>query len=269
MKKSICWALLILGFIAGIYPFANPSPLTTYAVGNIAVIFCLIHCSMWVGWKATFKIFLITFLTGLVAEVLGVHFGFVFGPYHYAEVINGPLILGVPPMTMIDYFAIGYPCFIMGRAIVGGLSTKVTGFRLIGVAVFAALAMTAHDLSTDPAQSTVLGLWVWEQGGAYFGVPLHNFIGWFLVTFFFLTMLGLVTAEAKAVKVISIPRNPNFFLPAILLYLTFEVPTMLRPILSGETTIRLALSGIAMFAATIPVMAALLALYGQRPPKTS
>ena len=62
---------------------------------------------------------------------------------------------------------------------------------------------------------------------------------------------------------IVIPRDPHFFLPAILLYLIFELPQMLRPIIDGETAINLAGSGIAMFATTIPVIAALLALYGQ------
>ena len=263
MKQIACWVLLMLGFIAGIYPFSSHSPLITYAVANIAVIFCFIHCSMWAGWPTTLKIFVTSYLAGCLVETLGVNFGFLYGSYYYAELLNGPLVLGVPPMAMLIYFVLGYTCLIMGRAVVGGLSTNVIGMRLIGVAIFAALAMTTHDLSTDPSQSTVKGLWVWPHGGAYFGVPLQNFIGWFLLTFVFSIMIGLILTNAKALKLIAIPRAPSFFLPAILLYLTFEVPTMLRPMLSGETPMNLALSGVAMFATTIPVLAAVLALYRQ------
>ena len=47
------------------------------------------------------------------------------------------------------------------------------------------------------------------------------------------------------------------------MYLVFELPQMLRPILLEPTPLNLSGSGIAMFATTIPVVAALLVLYGQ------
>ena len=164
---------------------------------------------------------------------------------------------------MLIYFPLGYACFIMGRAVVGGLSAKVTGLRLIGVAIFAGLAMTTHDFLNDPFMSTVKGIWVRPNVGTYFGVPLQNFIGWFVLTSFFSIIVGLIANTTRVMQSIVIPRDPHFFLPAILLYLIFELPQMLRPIIDGETAINLAGSGIAMFATTIPVIAALLALYGQ------
>ena len=267
MKKIVCWVLLLICFLVGLYPFSNPSPLITYAVSNIAVLLCLIHCSMWAGWPTTLKIFFVTWLTGYFTEVLGVNFQFLYGLYYYPDLVSGPLLLGVPPMAMLIYFPLGYTGLIMGRAVVGGLSMKVTGVRLIGVAIFAALAMTTHDFSNDPFQSTVRGLWVWPNGGAYFGVPLQNFIGWFVLTGFFSIIVGFIVNSPQAMRSIAIRRSPNFFLPAILLYLIFEVPQMLRPILHGETPINLSSSGIAMFATTIPVLAALLALYRQDPLK--
>jgi putative membrane protein len=266
-KQNICWALLMLSFIASVYPFSNPSPLTTFAVSNIAVIFCLLHCSMWAGWPTTIKIFLATWLTGYFTEVLGVNFQFLYGLYYYPEGLSGPLLLGVPPMAMLIYFPLGYTAFLMGRTVLGGLSSRVTGVRLLGIAVFVGLAMTTHDFSNDPFMSTVKGIWVWPNGGAYFGVPLQNFIGWFVLTTFFSIIVGLIANSTKAMQSIAISRGPHFFLPAILLYLIFQLPQMLRPILDGQTAINLSLSGIAMFAATIPVVAALLALYGQHSPQ--
>lgn len=263
MKLITCWMLLALCLIVSLYPFSNHSPLITYAASNIAVILCLIHCSEWTGWSTTIKIFFVSWLCGWFTEVLGVNFQFLYGLYYYPEVISGPLVLGVPPMAMLIYFSLGYACFIMGRVVIGGLSSRVHGLRLIGVAIFAALAMTTHDFSNDPFQSTVRGLWIWPNGGAYFGVPLQNFIGWFVLTSIIAILVGLIANSAEAMKYISIPRSPNFFLPPILLYLIFEIPQMLRPILLGPTPINLSGSGIAMFATTIPVVAALLALYGQ------
>lgn len=235
MKLITCWILLLLCLIVGLYPFSHHSPLITYAVSNMAVVLCLIHCSMWAGWPTTLKIFLVTWLTGYFTEVLGVNFQFLYGLYYYPEGLSGPLVLGVPPMAMLIYFPLGYTCFIMGRAVIGGLSTRVTGLGLIGVAIFAALAMTTHDFSNDPFQSTVRGLWVWPNGGAYFGVPLQNFVGWFVLTSFFTSIVGLIANSTEAMKSISIPKPPNFFLPPILLYLVFEIPQMLRPILIEPT----------------------------------
>ncbi|QWD83483.1 hypothetical protein ICU98_08685 [Polynucleobacter sp. MWH-P3-07-1] len=48
----------------------------------------------------------------------------------------------------------------------------------------------------------------------------------------------------------------------ISLYLVFEIPQMLRPILIEQTPINLSGLGIAMFATTIPAVAVLLVLYG-------
>jgi putative membrane protein len=43
--------------------------------------------------------------------------------------------------------------------------------------------MVAWDLSMDPVWSTVMHSWIWLQGGAYFGVPVSNFLGWYLTVY--------------------------------------------------------------------------------------
>ena len=47
-------------------------------------------------------------------------------------------------------------------------------------AVIAGLAFTAWNLFLDP-QMVLWGLWVWDQPGRYLGIPLVNFLGWFVV----------------------------------------------------------------------------------------
>jgi uncharacterized membrane protein len=49
-------------------------------------------------------------------------------------------------------------------------------------AVFAAAWMTAIDLVIDPLAANQLGYWRWQQAGSYYGIPLHNFGGWFGVS---------------------------------------------------------------------------------------
>jgi putative membrane protein len=43
------------------------------------------------------------------------------------------------------------------------------------------MAMTAWDTVMDPGMARS-GAWTWEHGGAYFGVPEHNFAGWLATT---------------------------------------------------------------------------------------
>jgi putative membrane protein len=47
--------------------------------------------------------------------------------------------------------------------------------------VIAAMAMTAWDTVMDPGKARA-GVWTWDQGGAYFGVPVHNYLGWITTT---------------------------------------------------------------------------------------
>jgi lycopene beta-cyclase len=60
-----------------------------------------------------------------------------------------------------------------------------------------ALGFTAWDLFLDP-QMVGWGFWVWEGTGAYFGIPLVNFLGWFLVS-------GLITWIANPRELPSTP----------------------------------------------------------------
>jgi uncharacterized membrane protein len=47
----------------------------------------------------------------------------------------------------------------------------------------------------DPYQSTVTGDWIWQDGGPYFGVPLHNYAGWFGTVFTFMLVYFLFASR--------------------------------------------------------------------------
>lgn len=57
--------------------------------------------------------------------------------------------------------------------------------------------MTAWDAVMDPGMSAS-GNWVWEQGGAYFGVPLLNYAGWLLTTFIVYCGAGLLWRKRRS-----------------------------------------------------------------------
>jgi Carotenoid biosynthesis protein len=51
--------------------------------------------------------------------------------------------------------------------------------------------MTAWDLSLDPGASTINQVWIWENGGGFFGVPLGNFVGWTFTVYLFMQVFAL------------------------------------------------------------------------------
>jgi putative membrane protein len=69
--------------------------------------------------------------------------------------------------------------------------------------------MVMWDLTVDPISSTLQGLWVWATPGAYFGVPISNFFGWFLVVFIFFQMFALYLSKYDSIKGEKVSKISN------------------------------------------------------------
>jgi putative membrane protein len=76
------------------------------------------------------------------------------------------------------------PAWAVAAQIVRDRKPTSPGLFRLARALVAALAFTAWDLFLDP-QMVGWGFWVWDRPGAYFGIPLVNFLGWFVVSFAF------------------------------------------------------------------------------------
>lgn len=44
----------------------------------------------------------------------------------------------------------------------------------------------------DTITATVNKVWILEDGGSYFGVPISNYLGWFLVVYIFLQIMFMI-----------------------------------------------------------------------------
>ena len=66
--------------------------------------------------------------------------------------------------------------------------------RLLAVAAVGGLVMTAWDLIMDPFM-VAGGHWVWDTNGAYFGIPLQNFWGWWLTIFTTFALYLLISGK--------------------------------------------------------------------------
>jgi uncharacterized membrane protein len=176
----VIYALLTIYKLVSMYVGVPYQPFFTPLLTLLAFTFALQHGSQNLGWKRMLLLLVLTFAISLLFECVGVATGKVYGPYHYTDKL-GPKFLGLVPLLIpIAWFMMTYPSYVIANRLAPSLkSTQV--WRLL-VAAMGALIMTAWDLVIDPMM--VAGdHWVWEEPGAYFGIPIQNFLGWWLTTF--------------------------------------------------------------------------------------
>ena len=81
---------------------------------------------------------------------------------------------------------IGYLSWIVAGTLLDGADRRMkVRFNVIALPIVAAFVMTQWDLVMDPPSSTIAKAWIWHDGGAYFGVPLLNYLGWLLTSWMF------------------------------------------------------------------------------------
>jgi putative membrane protein len=146
------------------------------------VLFTLIHGTMSYRLRGILVFFTICLVVGNVFENLGVATGFPFGRYHFTDAM-GPKLFQVPILLGLAYVGMGYLSWTLGRIILGNLRSPLVGARIVTLPLVAAFPMVAWDFANDPVWANINHLWVWQRGGAYFGVPLTNFLGWYFVVY--------------------------------------------------------------------------------------
>ncbi|MEW9531257.1 carotenoid biosynthesis protein [Microbispora sp. NPDC049125] len=125
---------------------------------------------------------------GYAAEWIGTRTGLPFGRYRYTGVL-WPSPGGVPLIVALAWGGMGLAAHAVARRVVpGGRAARLAA---------GALALTAWDLFLDP-QMLRLGLWEWAQPGPYRGVPVSNFIGWFLVSLLVMALIGRIAGGPEA-----------------------------------------------------------------------
>jgi uncharacterized membrane protein len=128
----------------------------------------------------------------LCSELLGTSTGFPFGHYHYLSGL-GYKIAGTVPFTIpLSWFYLGFSAYIIARAGLETLAISQTR-KYVGAICLGSLLLTSWDFVLDPAMSqTTVPFWVWEQPGAFFGMPYENFAGWFGTGVVFMTVATLI-----------------------------------------------------------------------------
>ncbi len=170
-------------------------------------------------------------LLAWVVEYSGSRTGFPFGGYIYTERLQ-PQLGHVPVVVPLAWLMMLPPSWAIAQAILGTSSG-------LAFALIAAAAFTAWDLFLDP-QMVTWGLWRWQRRGRYFGVPLTNYLGWFVVA-------ALMTAVLQPPQ---LPLYPLLFIYA-LMWILETIAQLVFWNLQGPGMIGALAMGAAVVAATL------------------
>jgi putative membrane protein len=203
----------------------TPPPVLTPLSTVAGFVFALTHASVRMGWKRALGLLGLVFAVSLTFESVGVATGWVYGPYHYTAKL-GPLFLGlVPYLIAVAWFMMMYPSFVIADWLIP--STWTHWKRLFSVAALGGLVMTAWDVVMDPLMVRG-GHWIWEIDGAFFGVPLQNYWGWWLTVFVTFALFLLFT-RGKSARV----SDPSFDRMVVISYIFTGIGNVIAALSTG------------------------------------
>lgn len=191
-KEKILWGLFLLNvtvlsvdILTGFLKQNIYSYIISFLVLSLPVILLILHSFWTLGMKRGIAFFLISALTGLVFEIIGLKIGVVFGG-HYVYSPSKLMIVNVPISVPIYWAVFIYTGYTIVNSFLLWLDKnkpsrhKDSLIKLLKLVILDGLIVVAIDLFMDPLMVKA-GKWTWLEGGTYFGIPIGNFIGWFMV----------------------------------------------------------------------------------------
>jgi putative membrane protein len=162
------------------------------------------------GPSALIVVAIVPFL-GWASELLGSRTGFPFGDYRYTDVLQ-PQVAHVPVLIPLAWLMMMPPAWAMG--------VLLAPERPVLQWVIAAAAFTAWDVYLDPMM-VGWGFWTWRRTGAYLGIPIVNYVGWFAVTFAITALVALIGRAMGTPLVSGVPTGPLALIFAVTWLLMF------------------------------------------------
>lgn len=144
-----------------------------YSIGSIValgIIFLPLGYVLWTRFSPTIfiKIILVLSLFALFIEYIGLKTGWPYGEFVYTAEL-GYKIGGILPWTV----SISWAPLVIGSVT---MVYSVTNKKILRIILPVAI-LVIFDLMLDPV-AVNLGMWSYLHGGAYYNVPIQNFLGW-------------------------------------------------------------------------------------------
>jgi uncharacterized membrane protein len=207
------YLLLVVGFAWNPTPFAQ-------GLAALGIAIACTHAALFHGWRDALVLLAICLVITFAMENLGAATGFPFGHYHF-EVGSNLIHIGAIPIIVGPlWFGMGYFSWIVAGTLLGGADRRLSGkIELVALPVIAAFVMTQWDVVMDPPEATISKAWIWHDGGAHFGVPISNYLGWLLTSWLFYQAFAVYLSRRRHPSTRTAEPGRALRLVAILLYL--------------------------------------------------
>jgi uncharacterized membrane protein len=221
------YLVLVVGFAWNPTPFAQ-------GLAAFGIVIALAHAALFYGAKDALVLLAICLAITFTMENIGAATGFPFGRYHF-EVGSNLLHVGAIPIIVGPlWFGMGYLSWIVAGTLLGDAHRRLSGkIQLVALPVVAAFVMAQWDLVMDPPEATISKAWIWHDGGADFGVPLSNYLGWLLTSWLFYQAFAVYLGRRPSLSASTVQQGRAIRLVAILLYLCSGL-THVTPWLMGQ-----------------------------------
>lgn len=189
--RTALWAFYLLMWAGGIVTYVVFGGVRAGDEWTAPLFLCLASLLVLASVRGPRALVLVAAgLFGFAAEWIGLRTGLLFGEYRYTETL-APALFGVP-LVMISAWLV-----------LVAYADEVRLARSPSLRIVAGAALlTAVDLIIDPLAAGPLGYWAWAEGGAYYGIPTHNFAGWFVIGLIALAFVQLVPARRASPHVL-------------------------------------------------------------------
>lgn len=226
-KSIVLWilpAIAFIGFVLRMVPALRDSAVPGLIMFTAGFIFAMTHGSIRYGIKNILVAFVICLAVTYLLENISIMTGFPFGHYHYASTSILSVRLYKAPLFMaIGYFSTAYPSWVIANILLDRPDDNPrSNYFRFALPVIAAFILVMWDIVLDPCASTIDGAYVWHEGGGFFGVPLSNFLGWYLCVWLFFQLFALYLSYRKdSVKTEgALVNSRSYLLQPVTMYLT-------------------------------------------------
>jgi putative membrane protein len=104
-------------------------------------------------------------------------------------------------------------------------------------------------------------MWIWEQGGGYFGVPLTNYLGWFFTVYVFLQLFALVVRFREPANRAMRTLPTSHYAQAVVMYAVVGLTPVLTFLVGGANSPVTDAAGIVWQTRSIAEAAATVSIY--------
>jgi putative membrane protein len=173
------------------YPLAHHRAPLVVATVILGFAYSVAHAAASRGLRVGAALVAVTTVGGLLVETLGVHTGFPFGRYGYADVL-GPHLFGVPLVIPLAWTWMAWPAWLAAGVLARGAASRIA---------LAGLGLAAWDLFLDP-QMVAEGYWRWGHPHPTLPgvptVPLTNYLGWLGVATLMMALFWATVGQRAA-----------------------------------------------------------------------